>query len=366
MKRPVSAWMSALALLALAGCQTVPPRVIDGLVPVVPAEGEMMTLNDLYIVIDASGSMYPPEKFRAARDLFANFVQAAPDKYFEANLTVFGGEWKMDWLKAPMQAFDREHFASLAGNTKYIAGGTPLSAALAELQPIIAARPGHAAVLILSDGMSDPEGSLAAARSLVASARGSLCFHTVHFGREDEGAELLSKISGLTGCGTIRRAHEASGPIGVQALASDIFFGPWLDSDGDGVTDTLDLCPDTPQGTPVNGYGCHSWGTVYFETDKYNVARAYEKLLDEVAAKLRANPQVCVRVEGHTDSRATDEYNQRLSDNRANAVAQELLGRGVSQSQLIVDGFSEFKPAQPNTDWKNMQLNRRVELRPLP
>ncbi|MBI1321521.1 MAG: OmpA family protein [Candidatus Hydrogenedens sp.] len=366
MMRRVNAWAAAMALLALAGCQTVPPRTIDGLAPVMPGEGEMMTLNDLYVVIDASGSMYPPEKLREAKEVFANFVKAAPDKYFDANLTVFGGEWEMDWIKAPMQPFDRAHFASLADSVKFIAGGTPLSVALADLQPSIAARPLSAAVLILSDGMSDPAGSVAAAKALAAAARGPLCFHTVHFGSEAEGRAVLDEIAAINGCGSSRHADEVDGPIGIEALERDVFFGPWMDGDGDGVPDPIDLCPDTPMGTPVNGYGCHTWGTVYFDTDKSDVKRAYGALLDEVAAKLRANPRMCLRVEGHTDSRAPDEYNQKLSERRAKAVGAALVERGAAEGQLIVEGFSEFRPAQPNTDWQNMQLNRRVELRPLP
>jgi len=367
MKRIANAAAVIALFAAVTGCHTLPSEQMGALAPAAPAEGEMLVLNDLYFITDASGSTFPRSEFATEKDLAGAFVGAMPDTYYDVEFISFGGEWRMDWVTMPLQIFDREQLANMVDQMYYIRGGTPLSTALADTQDTIGARSTHAAVVIYSDGMADPEQTLAQAQALVDASDGTLCFHTVHFGNEAEGRALLDALAELgDGCGTSRHAADISSAEGMDQFVRDVFFGPWIDSDGDGVPDPLDLCPDTPAGSPVNGYGCHTWGTIYFDTDRHYVKSRYDAILDEAAALLRNNPRMCLLVEGHTDSRASGEYNEALSSRRANAVAQELLDRGATEGQLIVNGFSEFQPAAPNTNWRNMQLNRRVELRPLP
>ena len=92
---------------------------------------------------------------------------AAPDDYYGVQLSTFGGEWKMDWLNMPMETFDREHLKANAAEIKFLSGSTPLSEALDALAPTMKGRATHSAVLIFSDGMSDPEAALASARCVV-------------------------------------------------------------------------------------------------------------------------------------------------------------------------------------------------------
>lgn len=356
----------AIVSMSLSGCLTLPHRQMEGLAPVAPAPGEAVVLNDLYIVVDASGSMHPPDKYRVAKDLVGQFAIAAPEDYYGVQLNTFGGEWKMDWLNMPMETFDRERLKANVAEIKFLSGSTPLSEALDALAPTMKGRATHSAVLIFSDGMSDPEAALASARGLLLAHPGKLCFHTVQLGCDEPGAALLQQLSALTDCGTNRHADQASNIPGMEALVRDVFFGPLVDNDNDGVPDSRDLCPDTPAGMAVNGYGCHSWGTVYFDTDKADVKRQYKAVLDEVASRMLNTPGACLRVEGHADARNEVEYNQRLSERRCNAVRDALIKRGVGAERLIVNGFSELRPAAPNTSAHNMQLNRRVELIPLP
>lgn len=362
--------MAALGLLAatsvLTGCLTLPHRDMEKLTPVQPGPGEMVVLNDLYIIVDASGSMHLPSKFRIAKDVTELLADAVPDDYYGVQLLSYGGEWKMDWLNMPMATFDRAKLKDNASRLRFLSGSTPLAEALDSIAPTLKDQRTHSAVLILSDGMSDRGAALASARALLSAHPGRLCFHTIHLGCEEEGAALLQDISGLTDCGTTRHSDALWAKAGIETLVRDIFFGNYGDSDGDGVPDPRDLCPDTPAGMPVNGYGCHTWGTVYFDTDKAVIKKNAKSTLDEVAARINANPGTCLRVEGHADSRNEVEYNQKLSERRVNAVRDALINRGVEPGRLITTGFSELKPAVPNTSAHNMALNRRVELVPLP
>ena len=89
-----------------------------------------------------------------------------------------------------------------------------------------------------------------------------------------------------------------------------------LDSDGDGVYDPADKCPGTPTGAVVDTRGCWVLGGVLFDTAKWTIKRQYYPILEEVVSVLKANPSLKVGIAGHTDSRASAEYNQKLSENR--------------------------------------------------
>jgi outer membrane protein OmpA-like peptidoglycan-associated protein len=65
----------------------------------------------------------------------------------------------------------------------------------------------------------------------------------------------------------------------------------------------------------------------------------------------------------HTDSWGTDEYNTKLSHNRARSVMEYILSKGISSARIIAQGYGETKPVAPNDSEENRQLNRRVEFK---
>ena len=102
--------------------------------------------------------------------------------------------------------------------------------------------------------------------------------------------------------------------------------------------------------------------SVPFDFDARNPNPIYENLLDSVAKLLLDNPGWKVAVLGHTDSLGTTDYNLALSEDRANAVAKALIGRGVRSEQLFVKGYGANKPLRSNRDEEGRQKNRRVEI----
>ena len=75
-----------------------------------------------------------------------------------------------------------------------------------------------------------------------------------------------------------------------------------------------------------------------------------------------AHPDLRLDVEGHTDSVGDDAYNQRLSERRAEAVAQRLAAQGVPAANITSKGFGETSPVASNDTAAGRQQNRRVEL----
>jgi len=99
---------------------------------------------------------------------------------------------------------------------------------------------------------------------------------------------------------------------------------------------------------------------VYFDVDQYSVKPEFRTLLNGIAEAIIANG-LSVQICGHADSDASDEYNQTLSENRAESVLDWLVAQGVNAANLSTIGFGESRPAVPNTSAANKALNRRVE-----
>ena len=177
---------------------------------------------------------------------------------------------------------------------------------------------------------------------------------------------LIGAVLGSLAC---NEGPPAATPVAVAATPPPVMPAPVvaeLDSDGDGVLDGADLCPGTPPGTKVDANGCPpillTLTGVNFKFDSSAIEPASEPILAQAIASLEAAKAVQVTVVGHTDSVGTEEYNVHLSDRRANAVVEYLVGHGIAGSRLSAEGRGEREPVQPNTTAAGRFENRRVEL----
>ena len=100
---------------------------------------------------------------------------------------------------------------------------------------------------------------------------------------------------------------------------------------------------------------------VYFDFDKWDLRSESFVELDRVVKMLNENPAVEIEMSAHTDSRGSDEYNFKLSDNRARSVVNYILAAGIPSYRIISHGYGETKPVVDNDTDDNRQLNRRVE-----
>ncbi len=140
---------------------------------------------------------------------------------------------------------------------------------------------------------------------------------------------------------------------------------PPADGDGDGVPDSADLCPNTPAGRPVDSNGCRCDYTLSLEFgfDSAELTAADKRALNELIGTLNRLPYVRAVVEGHTDSRGAAEYNQRLSERRAQAVVDYLHAAGIGDNQLTAIGYGESRPVASNETDEGRAANRRAVLR---
>jgi OOP family OmpA-OmpF porin len=151
---------------------------------------------------------------------------------------------------------------------------------------------------------------------------------------------------------------------------------PVLDADKDGVPDLEDDCP-TVAG-PVSNKGCPEVTpevveklkiqarSVFFNTGKstFKVGDAATiASLDAMREILRNYPNAKFSIEGHTDSDGSDKFNQKLSEDRANAVRNAMIEKGVKPENLTAVGFGESKPIASNKTKTGKAQNRRTEVR---
>ena len=101
---------------------------------------------------------------------------------------------------------------------------------------------------------------------------------------------------------------------------------------------------------------------ILFDYDSDKIKPGTAKSLDEMAATLNKYSDTVILVEGHTDATGTEEYNQRLSERRAEAVAKYLRKHNVKRDRMKTGGFGELKPVADNGSDVGREKNRRVEV----
>lgn len=179
----------------------------------------------------------------------------------------------------------------------------------------------------------------------------------------------------------IAYGENGSGPALLVFGSDGTMFGGWWRTDS-AVTEHPTLSPIEGKriSTDVATTSCPQWSpaqqlgddlkkngrvTLYginFDSDSDVIRSESKPTLDLVASVLKANGDMKVTVEGHTDATSTPEHNQDLSTRRANAVKQYLVGAGIDASRLDAAGFGATKPVATNDNALGRAANRRVEL----
>ena len=145
-----------------------------------------------------------------------------------------------------------------------------------------------------------------------------------------------------------------------------------IDSDGDGVYDSVDQCPGTPLNEVVDARGCPQDVDitdelkmelrVFFDNDKSAIKPQYQSEIAKVAEKMREYPNAGARVEGHASKTGPSaRYNQRLSEARAVAVKSMLTNEfGIAPNRISTVGYGYDQPIASNDTEEGRAMNRRV------
>jgi OOP family OmpA-OmpF porin len=137
---------------------------------------------------------------------------------------------------------------------------------------------------------------------------------------------------------------------------------PPKDSDGDGVIDAKDECPNTIAGAKVDNVGCMTAVNlnINFDTDSSVIKDAYNSKIVDFANAMKNNTKLKATIEAHTDSVGSHKYNEKLSERRAASALKALTAQGVDASRLTSIGYGETKPVASNRTAEGRAENRRV------
>ncbi len=415
-------WVTGFALIALiSACAPVPQPPLKPLTaPAVNSGGKAAKVDHFQIILDSSLSMEEGGKFFiTGRDIASRINQGVPtDLTYNSGLRTFGHNSHQSNnptdLVYGMTRHDRQAFHDRIGTIRYIGGTSPLAAALNAAAQDLKTAGGKSAIIVISDGL-DMDNAPAAAQQAKELLGDNLCIYTIAVGNERNsmGHGMLQKVADAGKCGSATTAATLADAGAMSQFISDVFLtesapapaptpapapapAPVVrDSDGDGVPDHLDKCPDTPRGVTVDTQGCpidsdgdgvadyldKCPGTppgvrvdtegcptvlslrINFGSDSANVSTEFDGELVKAAECINSYPGHTVAIIGHTDSVGPEAYNQPLSERRAAAVKNALIERfNVTATKMVTQGMGESQPVADNNTAAGRALNRRVDV----
>ena len=348
--------------LACASAPPLPSQTPVSVSALTAGGAEQRVTDQVILITDASGTMYNHGTFPQAKAVTQSLVSALPDgnvrssrpKPYQAGSIGFGGTER---ITHPLGAFDRAGLARITSSLRVLGsvdgrgGETPYRHVLSEASSALSGGSGRAALVIISDGLPDySDEAVASAQALVAGYSGEVCIHTVHTGSNADGAAFLQGLSALSApCGSSSTADALGSAGALQSFVRSVMMGAGA--------------PVVPRAVNPCDQVMRLRG-VEFAFDKADIHEDSAVVLDVAADQLKQCSSVRVRVEGHTDFIGSDDYNQGLSERRANAVRSYLVGRGIT-NRLDAQGFGESRPIAPGRSDEDRARNRRVELHPV-
>ena len=406
----------ALAVLLGAlviGCQAHTPQVRHPAFEPVDLSAQLNSgayrqrVDNFVVVLDASRSAGDVEgtqtSFEQGKDFLYRMNRTMPDMKMDASMRSFGhwslgggGETQLDYGPA---GWNRDDFQMSVDQVPWGAGGSPVDQALDQSGEDMAAMSGQTAVIVIGDGEYEGVDAVGAARRLKDRFGANVCIYTVLVGSATPAKyATMQDIAEAGGCGFYQDASNLQSSQDMADWVTDVFLEKGQaaapkDSDGDGVIDSLDQCPDTPKGdrvnnvgctvvndadgdgvvdaqdqcpetpmgAPVNSAGCWKIANIEFDLDSAMIRSRDYNTLDQIAQVLKRNSDVQMNISGHTCTIGSQAYNARLSTQRAQAAAHYLRQKGVSPSQVTSLGLGFSYPAASNdTEW-GRERNRRAE-----
>ncbi len=423
----------------LISCAAQRPRAMfeaRDLNPKLQAGEYVQKVDNFMIILDATRSMAEPyhgtTKFIFAKDIVSRMNQTIPDLKLTGALRTLGQAWcpfsEKTSLVYGLIGYSKVGLEGALDGIKWPGGKSPLELSIDAAGEDLESTQGKIAVIIVSDGEDMDNAPVLAAENIKKVFGDRLCIYSVLAGNDPAGGKIMEQVAKAGRCGFSVSANSIASAEGMADFVEKVFFekSRAIDSDGDGVLDDLDRCPNTPKevrvdrhgcpldtdgdgiydyldacpktprgvtvdqkgcppdsdgdgvydymdqclGTPkgakVNDKGCWVLERIHFDTGKWDIKPDAYPALDEVLAVLENNPVLRVEIEGHTDNVGSEAYNQKLSENRARVVMEYLVKKGTQPERLSSAGYGFSRPIAPNNTQEGRAKNRRVELTPMP
>ncbi len=327
-------------------------------------DGYLKKVDNFVVIFDPSASMSEEyngrNKFDFAKCLVRRMNSRIPLFKMQGALRTFGYPVYTSLLYG-FSDYDPEDFDIALSTLKSANGVSPLEFAIRASSNDFDKLSGKIAMIIFTDGKNMDDDVVTETRKLVKKFGDRVCIYVVFIGNDPRGKELLQRVESVSKCGSFMLADEINSSEAMDQFVKSIFL--CKDSDKDGVCDDMDECPDTPIGAKVDSRGCWDPGVVLFDFDKYYIKHKYYPILNEVLKVMKLNPDLKIRIEGHTDIIGTEGYNKKLSIRRAGSGKNYLVNKGIRPERISIIGYGFSRPRAPSDTAAHRALNRRIEFK---
>ena len=358
--------LGIVSAILLVGALTVESsdKVVDEIRAAYSGDKEIRVtpkIDNFIILLDQSGSMFIKDqgktqaKAEMAKKVMTALNERIPELGYKGSLDVFAPD---KTLIGPTE-YNREMFkATIEGlpETGRVFGNqTPLGDAILQLDGALSKTAGKTAVLIVSDGDKNVGSDAVQAARTIHEKYPDVCFHALSFSEDEKGKATLEGISQLGDCLYVQASELSGNPAAVDTLAKDIFYTTEVHEVMQEVV-PVEAAAVIPE--PITFEGVH------FGFDKDELSPQDKMDLDQDLQKLSKQPDVHIVIRGYTDSTGPEEYNQKLSERRAQAVYDYLSSKGISGERMKTMAYGESDPVADNGTAQGRALNRRAEISP--
>jgi OOP family OmpA-OmpF porin len=233
--------------------------------PVYDGSAYSKRIDNLIIIADTSSSMAECSKnqtcFSRTQNIITNMISGLPsDIDINTAYLTFGHlnslSSEPNLVQLEMSSFSKPKFTEAVSKIQEPGGTSRLDLSLDDVLSMLEKTSGKTAVFIFGDGIDIGEKPFVSVDKIKEKHGTAVCIYPVHAGNSLEGEKAFSKLASTAGCGKFYKAEMLNNNEAVNAILSETVYDKAADSDGDGVTDSMDKCPGTPEGIKVDKSGC--------------------------------------------------------------------------------------------------------------
>ena len=328
------------------------------LAAVVAEAKQIPRVDNFVILIDQSGSMFMEHKERKevkallVKKMLLEMNKRIPELGYTAAIQGFYPEETLIGPQTYSRYFFEQEIEKLPEKGKIFGNLTPLGTEIEALDKVMSGFSGKTSVIVISDGQVNEGKDPYEAAKAITNEYINICFDVISLADSPEGEETLRKINSLGTCTFADGEEMMSDLVAIETFLSNVLYMEVADV----ATEEMRIQEVAPNIITVGG------GYFGFDSAEINEA-AWTAIANVVTEKLGKKPGSSLVIEGHTDSTGPSDYNQNLSERRAEAVKSFFAGKGIPAASMTTVGYGETMPRVSNTTPEGRAVNRRVDIR---
>ena len=316
-------------------------------------------VDNFIILLDQSGSMAMSDangtkKIEKAVSDIQALNKAIPALDYTSAMFVFA---PFDEICAP-KPYKAENIATAAASVKtdyeIFNRRTPMGSDLKKVRPVADGMTGKIALIIFTDGESntgvDP---ITVAEQAYAQHGNNLCVHVVSYADTDHGQSVIDQMRSSFPCTVVADSATFDDAAALEQFAKAVFYEEVADAPAPAPAPAPVVMAPAKEVVSFN---------LNFGFDKYAITDEMVPVLEQAKMILEEDSSASYEISGYTDSTGAEEYNQGLSERRANSVMEWMTTNGIAASRLEAVGYGETNPKYDNGTSEGRKLNRRVDI----